>query len=173
MIKYLIDLGVDEVVFNWLIKVGRLVENEDVCVALTEFDSTIKEVQRYILKYGNDIKISMHRKEKFCTSSKTCPAGEKFFYINPKGYVSPCSWIKKMDSSFTTDNTLKDKHFLDIITSDEIQEFNEIKNKRHERFNTGCPAICKERNGTYFSEDPLLEKREIIKKEANKEVSLV
>ena len=98
MIKYLNSLGVDEVVFNWLVKVGRLKENKEVCVDLKYFDETIKKINIYKEKYKDLIKISMHRNEHFENSDTICPAGETFFYINPKGYVSPCSWIKKMDS---------------------------------------------------------------------------
>ncbi len=171
MVQYFISLGVDEVVFNWLVKVGRLLENQDVCVPLSKFDETTKKIREYAEKYKKEIKISMHRKEKFCASNKICPGGEKFFYINPKGYVSPCSWIKKMDSSFTSKKSLKEASFLEIIQSKEIQTFNRIKKERQEAYNVGCPAICKERNHTYFSQDPLLlssktnDKQEILEKE--------
>ena len=159
MITYLINLGVDEVVFNWLVKVGRLLENTDVCVPLSEFDKTVNKICEYTEKYKEKIKISMHRKETFCNTSKICPAGETFFYINPQGYVSPCSWIKKMDSSYTTKKSLKDTSFLEIIQENEIKAFIGLKQKRHELFGAGCPAICMERNKTYFSQDPLLVKR--------------
>lgn len=73
MIKYLINLKVDEVVFNWLIKVGRLVENEDVCVDISRFDSTILNIQKLKKKYEKDIKVSMHRSCKFENSDLICP----------------------------------------------------------------------------------------------------
>lgn len=161
MINYLIELGVDEVVFNWLIKVGRLVENDDVCVDLKYFDETVKRIKSYTEKYREKIKISMHRKEKFCNNKDICPAGEKFFYISPEGYVSPCSWIKKMDSNFTTRKNLLNTSFKDIIREDAIQRFNKMKKQRNELYQTGCPAICKERNMTYFSKDPLLEEESL------------
>ena len=37
MIKYLCDLNVDEMVFNWLVQVGRLKDNKDVCVDIKYF----------------------------------------------------------------------------------------------------------------------------------------
>lgn len=160
MIKYLNSLGVDEVVFNWLVKVGRLKENKEVCVDLKYFDETIKKINIYKEKYKDLIKISMHRNEHFENSDTICPAGETFFYINPKGYVSPCSWIKKMDSKYTSKKSLKNTSFEEIINSNEIQEFNKLKDERMKKYKTGCPAICLERNGTYFSKDPLLKKEE-------------
>ena len=156
MIKYLNSLGVDEVVFNWLVQVGRLKENKDVCVDLKYFDETIKNINEYRKKYKESIKISMHRNEHFENSNTICPAGETFFYINPKGYVSPCSWIKKMDNRFTSKKSLKNVSFEEITNSSEIQEFNKLKYERIKKYETGCLAICLERNGTYFSKDPLL-----------------
>lgn len=156
MIKFLISLDVDEVVFNWLIKVGRLVENNDVCVDIKHFDKTVLKIKEYEEKYKDNIKVSMHRKEKFCNSKSICPAGENFFYISPNGYVSPCSWIKKMDSNYTSRKCLKDTDFKDVIKEDTIQHFNKMKKARYDIYKTGCPAICKERNKTYFSKDPLL-----------------
>ena len=157
MINFLIELGVDEVVFNWLVKVGRLVENDNVCVDISHFSNTIKEIQNYIKIYQDRIKISMHRHEKFESTESICPAGETFFYIDPKGYVSPCSWVKKMDFQFTSHESLKDISFNELIQCKEIQKFNEMKKQRNKLYRTGCPAICKERNNTYFSKDPLLE----------------
>lgn len=156
MIQFLISLGVDEVVFNWLVKVGRLVENNDVCVDVSHFGETIKKIQEYMKTYQDKIKISMHRHESFEENEDICPAGETFFYIDPRGYVSPCSWIKKMDSQFTSHQTLKDVSFGEIIQSEEIKKFNQMKKQRSKIYKTGCPAICKERNNTYFSKDPLL-----------------
>ena len=168
MINYFIDLKVNEVVFNWLVKVGRLVENEEVCVPISRFDITTENIRKYKEKYKDKIIISMHRNNKFNESEKICPAGETFFYINPQGYISPCSWIKKMDSEFTPKSSLKDTTFLEIIKSKEIQEFNQMKRKRQELYSTGCPAICKERNQTYYSKDPLLHEVQndiVVKKE--------
>lgn len=162
MVQYFIGLHVDEVVFNWLVKVGRLLEHEDVCVPVSKFDETTEKIRCFSEIYKDKIKISMHRKEKFCNSSKVCPGGESFFYINPQGFVSPCSWIKKMDKSFTPSISLKENTFLEVIGCEEMLEFNRMKKKRQSEFLAGCPAICKERNGSYFSEDPLLEK---VKKE--------
>lgn len=160
MIKFLNDLNVDEVVFNWLVKVGRLKENKDVCVDLKYFDETIKEINGYKKKYKDEIKVSMHRSEEFENSETVCPAGETFFYINPEGYVSPCSWIKKMDSKYTPNKSLKEVSFDEIINSIEIQTFNKLKYERMKKCETGCPAICLERSGTYFSKDPLLKEKE-------------
>ena len=156
MIKYLCDLDVDEMVFNWLVQVGRLKDNKDVCVDIKYFDETIEKIHEYQEKYKNKINISMHRNEKFENSDIVCPAGETFFYIDPQGYVSPCSWIKKMDKKYTSKQSLKNTTFQEIIDSDEIQIFNKLKYERIKKYGTGCLAICMERSNTYFSEDPLL-----------------
>ena len=157
MIKYLISLNVDEVCFNWLIKVGRLVENEDVCVDISKFDSTILNIQKLKKKYESYINVSMHRSCKFEHSNLICPGGDKFFYISPEGRVSPCSWIKKLNGKSISRGTLKEKSFLEIIKEESFKDFINMKNKRIEKYKTGCPAICLERNKSYFSKDPLLQ----------------
>lgn len=157
MIKYLRKIGVNEVVFNWLVKVGRLLENNDICVDNCRFEETVDQIRRYMEKYKNDIKISMHRNSKFKENDMICPAGETIFYISPYGNVSPCSWVKKLDSQYTPKLNLKKNTFFEIINSDEIKKFNKMKYERNKKYKTGCPAICKERNKTYFSKDPLLD----------------
>ena len=127
----------------------------------TERYTLIINSNEYQEKYKNKIKISMHRNEKFENSDTVCPAGETFFYIDPQGYVSPCSWIKKMDKKYTSKQSLKNATFQEIIDSDEIQIFNKLKYERIKKYGTGCLAICMERNNTYFSKDPLLEKEDI------------
>ena len=160
MIKFLISIGVDEIVFNWLVKTGRVLENENICVDLSRFDETINKINLYKQKYKDEICVSMHRSETYIASEDMCPAGEKFFYIDPKGYVSPCSWVKKLDSRFVSEKSLKNTSFFEIIKCSEITEFNKIKHKRNEKYKTGCPAICFERNKTYYSKDPLLKEEE-------------
>lgn len=81
MIKYLNSLEVDEIVFNWLVQVGRLVENEDVCVDLKYFNETIEKIKKYTEKYKNLIKISMHRNEYF-ENSNTYAQQEKHSSIS-------------------------------------------------------------------------------------------
>ena len=76
------------------------------------FDETIEKINKYREKYKDLIKISMHRHEHFEDSNMICPAGETFFYIDPKGYVSPCSWIKKMDNKYTVNKSLKEIVFI-------------------------------------------------------------
>ena len=103
----------------------------------------------------------MNRNEEVENSDIVCPAGQTFFYIDPQGCVSPCSWIKKMDKKYTSKQSLKNTTFQEIIDSDEIQIFNKLKYERIKKYGTGCLAICMERNNTYFSKDPLLEKEDI------------
>ncbi len=152
MIRYLENLNVDEIVFNWLVKVGRSKNNEGIFVDIDLFDQTVEKIKNKKSK----IKISMHRKNKYCNTDEICPGGEDFFYINPQGYVSPCSWINKLDPKYCSKMSLKDHSFEEIIKCNEINEFNKMKRNRNKDYKSGCPAICLERNGSYNSKDPLL-----------------
>lgn len=74
--------------------------------------------------------------------------------------MAPCSWVKKMDEKSISNDSLKEKSFLDIIKGENFEKFNNMKKERKEKYKTGCPAICLERNNTYFSKDPLLKEEE-------------
>jgi MoaA/NifB/PqqE/SkfB family radical SAM enzyme len=102
IILFLINLGVDEVVFNWLVKVGRLTENKSYSVDLQRFDEVVSRILSYQAKYADKIKVTMHRSNCFVDSDNRCDAATSLFHISPEGEVSPCSWIKKQDSQYTS-----------------------------------------------------------------------
>lgn len=155
MIDFFKNMDVDEVVFNWLVKVGRLKENDDKTVSLDKFDEIIGRINK--LKRLNEgiIKISMHRSEKFKEIDTVCQAGAQILFILPDGRVSPCSWLAKLDERLITEQSLVDTPLEKIYRSKEFALWKEILDDRGKKCNPGCPAICIERNGKYDSEDPL------------------
>lgn len=156
MIRFLADLHVDEVVFNWLISVGRFQEHQDQGVPLTEFHRLIAAVRSYQNKYKGIIKISMHRSKEFLSDNSICSAGKQILFILPDGRISPCSWLAKLDARLITQDSLKEQSLEDLKQSNAFQLWHSIIKKRTEVCHSGCPAICYERNGDYFTEDPLL-----------------
>lgn len=156
-IEFMRSLSVDELVFNWLVVVGRLRENREVQVPLERFNSVTGWIREARERYADSIRISMHRSEKYQEDGSACRGGESIFYITPEGNISPCSWIAKMDSKMITGETLREKPFTELLEGSEFRAWRQILAERGNRCYAGCPAICRERNGTYFSEDPLLE----------------
>lgn len=156
LIIFLKNLHVDEVVFNWLVKVGRLKENDDKSISLSRFEATINEIRQYMKKYEDEIKVSMHRSEKYFADMDMCKAGDRILFILPDGKVSPCSWLAKLDERLITEKTLKETSLSTLLTSNEFNLWHDILNERAQKCKAGCPAICYERNGSYNTEDPLL-----------------
>lgn len=156
MITFLADMNVDEVVFNWLISVGRFQEHQEQGVPLSEFQRLISTVRLYQKKYNGKIKISMHRSKEYVSDDSTCRAGDQILFILPDGRISPCSWLAKLDNTLITTGSLKDHSLKDLKKTDAFDKWQSIISKRSEICHSGCPAICYERNGSYFTEDPLL-----------------
>ena len=156
MIKFLADMNVDEVVFNWLISVGRFQDHQEQGVPLSEFKRLISTVVSYQKKYSDRIKISMHRSKEYVGNESTCRAGEQILFILPDGRISPCSWLAKLDNTLITTGSLKNCSLNDLKKSDAFDKWQSIIRDRTKKCHSGCPAICYERNGSYFTEDPLL-----------------
>lgn len=156
MINFFIRLNVDEVVFNWLITVGRFKDNTDLGVSLSKFGETISKVRGYREFYKDTIKISMHRSEYYKDDRTECSAGKNILFILPDGRISPCSWIAKLDSNLITEGSLMDCTLKELRQSKAFRDWQDISDKRREICSAGCPAICLERNGSFFTEDPLL-----------------
>lgn len=156
LIEFLKKLGVDEIVFNWLVKVGRLKDNDNQSISLERFDAIISQIKEYMKKNKGIIKISMHRSNYYKEENSCCVAGDKILFILPDGRISPCSWLAKLDNRLITKATLEKKNLLDLYESDEFKLWKEILEERCKNAHPGCPAICYERNGSYNTEDPLL-----------------
>lgn len=157
LIEFMRSLRVDELVFNWLVAVGRLRENREVQVPLERFNLVTEWIQRARERYADSIRISMHRSERYQEDGSACRGGESILYITPKGNISPCSWIAKLDPAMVTTETLREKALMELLESAEFKAWRRMLAERGSRCHAGCPAICLEREGTYFSEDPLLE----------------
>ena len=156
MILFLRELGVDEIVFNWLVKVGRLKDNNDKSISLDRFNETIERVNKYKEEFKDDIIVSMHRSQKYTDDGTVCQAGEQILFILPNGKISPCSWLAKLDESLITEKSLVNCRLNELLCDKEFKLWNEVQKKRRLSCKPGCPAICYERNGNYCSEDPLL-----------------
>lgn len=156
MIEFLISHQVDEVVFNWLIKAGRFKDNSELGISLDEFDHLIHQVCSFKQLYKEQIKVSMHRSEAYRHDGSRCQAGKQLLFILPDGKISGCSWLAKLNEAFITEDTLKNRSITELKKEEVFEHWNQILDRRCITCHSGCPAICFERTGNYFSEDPLL-----------------
>ena len=159
MIDFFSKMGVDEVVFNWLIAAGRYQDNKEMGVPLSKFEDTIKLIHDYMSQYKDIIKVSMHRSEKYYDDGSMCNAGKKILFILPDGRISPCSWLAKLDHHLITKDSLMNSSLNDLLESSTFKNWEKFVNDRAKKCKAGCPAICLERTGDYCSEDPLVIKQ--------------
>lgn len=156
IIEFLVSLSVNEVVFSWPVSVGRLSYNSQLSLPPNLHEKISNLICEYREKYKNVIIVSMHRDRPFSPCTENCPGGVNLLHIYPDGKISPCSWASKLDKDFISSDTLIDKSLQDIIASTPFQKWKQMVNDRQEQYGAGCPAICLERNKTYYSTDPLL-----------------
>ncbi len=157
-VKFLIEKGVDEVIFSWLMKTGRAVNYPEIFVDKEYYFFINEKLERLKKKHSREIKISFHRFQKLRKNSRDCPGGEKFYYINYRGQFGPCSWISKLfPEKYLTKDSLLEKPLSTLKNSSEFQSFIRDKEERYSKFGPGCPAVCTIENGNFFSRDPLLE----------------
>jgi len=153
MVEFCENLRIKELRFSWLIKVGRFQRNPKI-YPRRKWIEVMQEIQKLRDKYKNKVKISIHRNPFLQNSHLSiCPGGEKLFFLNPKGQLSPCSWIVKIDPSFLTNHSLKQKKFRELVFSKEIEKFRRIVHKRKQLHLQGCPFISRYEYNSYFSND--------------------
>ena len=155
IIEFLISLNVDEVVFSWPVSVGRLVYNPQLLLSSQLHEQISSFIREYRLIYKNSIVVSMHRDKPFGPCSEMCQGGVNLFHVYPDGRVSPCSWVSKLDKNFISSVNLKENSFRQIVESPLFEKWRQLIIDRQQQFGAGCPAICMERNNTYYSSDPL------------------
>ena len=156
IIEFLVSLKVDEVVFSWPVSVGRLSYNSQLSLSPDLHEKISNRIREYREQYKNEIIVSMHRDRTFMPCPEICPGAMTLFHVYPDGKMSPCSWASKLDKNFISSDSLIDKTLQDIIASALFQKWRQLVVDRQEQFGAGCPAICLERNKTYYSIDPLL-----------------
>lgn len=156
MVKFCIQLGVENLRFSWLIKIGRFIQNQQIYPKRKYF-SILREIENLKEKYKNEIKLSIHRELKMKNKGilGTCPGGKNLFFLNPKGQLSPCSWIAKSDNKFTTNLTLKEMNFQRLANSNEILSYRKMVHQRSKQKFYGCPFIARYQNNSYYSNDNL------------------
>ncbi len=153
MVKFCLNLEIKELRFSWLIKVGRFKQYPET-YPKRKWIAVMREIKILKEKYKNKIVISIHRNPFIKTvTNHQCPGGEKLFFLNSQGKLSPCSWIAKIDSNFITKSSLTKKTFKELINSRPILDFRQLVKERQKRKLKGCPFISKNQSGSCFCEE--------------------
>ena len=57
----------------------------------------------------------------------TCPAGDRFIYINNMGMISPCTWVYENNKKCISSVSLRNNTLKDVLKSSEINKFMKSK----------------------------------------------
>lgn len=147
--------GSEEITFAWPVKVGKAAKNPNILPPAEKYLDIGKELKFLKGKYSDEIKISYHRFENFGPGCKRCGGGEKIFYLDWKGRLSPCFWVSAVEPEFFTSGSVFKEKFSSLKKDETIKKFINIKEEREKTFGPGCPAICKIYNEDFYSKDPL------------------
>lgn len=127
IIKLCISLNVNEVIFSIMEPVGRMLDDNRF-VTTKSLDVLKDIIESLTLKYP-EIIINYNWNPNKVNNSKTCPAGNRFLYINNKGNIAPCTWLVTNDNKYLSYLSLKDNNLEDVLNDKNIINFMEAKNK--------------------------------------------
>ena len=145
LIQFCSLLGVRHIVFSMMEPVGRLRDKTKGLAtrAIPELAATIEELKQkypYILISHNlqsmqKISIDSIKGKKQVNPVSSCPAGERFLFINSVGDVSPCTWTSEHRPEYIGGKINK-QSLSEILNSEPIQNMRLLADKLIEK------AIC-------------------------------
>lgn len=125
-IKSCIDTRSAEVIFS----IMEPMEGQGKSLVMTKDKNTlVLELETLKKKYQKNIEINYNFKKQ-PTYIQTCPAGEKFLYINNLGQISPCPWVYEKNKNFLTKNSLKNHTLKELLQEKQMQTFLKAKKGR-------------------------------------------
>jgi AdoMet-dependent heme synthase len=155
IVKIAIENGAQAVFFNWLMKTGRSKDNNDISIETSKYFEVANEIKRLKKVYEDKIDVGFHRFNIINKESSSCSGCEKLFHISSNGKISPCSWLSKICKEFTSESTLFDSNFKEVLSDKKLNLFLSKREIRDRDFGPGCSAICHLENGKMMSPDPL------------------
>lgn len=145
--------GFEEIAFAWPVDIGKI--GSDILPPRGEYFEIGSKLES--LRKESGIKISYHRFGRFGKECGDCPGGEKIFYLDWRGRLSPCFWLSSLDPGrFSTEESVFEEDFSDLKKSGRIHRLLSDKAERRSEFGPGCPAMCIAHNGEFRSRDPCL-----------------
>lgn len=123
IIKFVISLKVNEIIFSIMEPVGRMNGNNS--EYKTKSNQELQECIEFLgLKYKDQIIINYNWKEIEANQLEFCPAGTKFIFIDNLGNISPCTWINDFKKKYN----IKKNTLSEILESEEIKKFSRCRN---------------------------------------------
>lgn len=118
-------LSADEIIFS----IMEPVFGQDKSLIRTLSNEQLIEIIELLKKKYQDRIIVNYNFGKQPNFVHTCPAGDKFLYINNFGQVSPCPWVHEVDKSCISDSSLRDKSLEEILKDKKLVKFLSYKSE--------------------------------------------
>ena len=123
VIEESINLQANEIIFS----IMEPVEGQSKDYIKTESnENLINQINALKEKYNDKIIINYNFGQQ-PVYIKKCPAGDKFLYINNKGFISPCPWVYENNKKCISSISLRNNSLKEVLNDNNIQQF--LKNK--------------------------------------------
>lgn len=107
-----VDLGVPTVALHTVIPAGTAVSSQDMVLSTARTSDVAGAMAALVEEFAPTLNIQ-HGMDGGDNPAH-CIAGQQLLHISPNGDVSPCSWMYKLDKSFTLGN-LREMSLLDCL----------------------------------------------------------
>jgi MoaA/NifB/PqqE/SkfB family radical SAM enzyme len=107
-----VELGVPTVALHTIIPAGTAVSSSDLVISTSRTDDVASAMAALVEEFSPVLSIQ-HGMDG-SDNPAHCIAGQQLLHISPNGDVSPCSWMYKLDRSFTLGN-LGRQSLLDCV----------------------------------------------------------
>jgi radical SAM protein with 4Fe4S-binding SPASM domain len=162
--------GVREILFNWVLPLGRGKEmpygRVNGAEGYVEFLLAVEDLRKKC--EDKDIRI-LHRRSVLgdLTPLESCPGGRSVLYVSPEGAIGPCPWIAKRDPEFlVARETWMEAKRRGSDRFDLFAAFHQMLELRGRNIvcsrceisgvcGKGCPALSRLLCGIYSLPDPL------------------
>ena len=149
-VKVAMEWKMNEIIFNWPRRVGRLTEGSDIYPTISEKEF-IRKYREMSDRYKNKIRITTHINELGKEDLGQCSGGQNLLFLDRNGKIAPCSWIYKQTPEFISKLSLFDSELSNCLY--EIRDFRKIIEERVNRGFVGCPFIAIQDSDTFMVQD--------------------
>jgi MoaA/NifB/PqqE/SkfB family radical SAM enzyme len=150
-VKVAVDCRMNELIFNWPQRTGRLASDLDIYPTISEGEFTDRCI-KLADKYKGKISITTHFGTNAGEKFGECEGGRRVLFINREGKVAPCSWIYKIAPEFVSKTSIFNGGFQKCES--EIDQFKTMVDERRVKGFRGCPFIAFQNKKTFMARDP-------------------
>ena len=122
LVKTSKELGADEIIFS----IMEPVEGQDKSLVKTKSNELLIENINSLKNKYKEIIVNCNFDSQ-PAFVKRCPGGDKFLYINNKGFVSPCTWVYENNKNCISKISLRDHSLDEVLKDKDIRMFTSNK----------------------------------------------